>query len=472
MPSIYDYSTIGVTSGAQSLKMTTGTDTQYHVYQYLALDLNYDQRVAFKNNNRFSIDFSVGPGTAGGRMQIYEMVLNAEVLGWNTMTLSSSDPSGNLYFDMWDGSPVRTMTISFDYDPSSLTEVPGYVQIVISVQDGGSAEPNFYWDNARLTQTNIVLGSYSDAVAADDPALWLRFESDSAVDSSANNHTTGYQEGSELVEGDGIGNSRYLIDDHTNAVWASVLDEGISWGGTYGDEFAFVDDGDAVPDDDITFEFWYNTVPGDYADPNATVPGLQPYTVFFQQIETDYTKAPGIANSDGYFRVLSGDPNTTDPNATQFWWYTGVETPADGQWHHVVLSYDESLGGDQNVMGITLYLDGGLADSTTVGNATWPAKLGPELDHIVIGGRSNRGWTWDYPERYTGKIDEFAIYPGVLSPERVAIHYASGMCTMSQGDLTGDCKVDFDDFAVLASEWLLCNDPALFLTDPDCEATW
>ena len=27
------------------------------------------------------------------------------------------------------------------------------------------------------------------------------------------------------------------------------------------------------------------------------------------------------------------------------------------------------------------------------------------------------------------------------------------------GDLDGNCRVDFDDFAVLASEWLECNRP-------------
>ena len=27
------------------------------------------------------------------------------------------------------------------------------------------------------------------------------------------------------------------------------------------------------------------------------------------------------------------------------------------------------------------------------------------------------------------------------------------------GDLTGDCRVDFEDFAILANQWLQCGDP-------------
>ena len=156
----YDYSTIGATEGSQSLEVTTGWDTQYAVYQCFTVKPNYAGREAFKDNNKFSIDFTVPAGTSGGRMQIYEIVLNAEVLGWNVMTVETSDSSGNLYFDMWDGSPERTMTLSFDYDASPLGgAVPGYLEIIISLQDNGCATPNFYFDNAQVTFTYAATGT-------------------------------------------------------------------------------------------------------------------------------------------------------------------------------------------------------------------------------------------------------------------------------------------------------------------------
>ena len=34
------------------------------------------------------------------------------------------------------------------------------------------------------------------------------------------------------------------------------------------------------------------------------------------------------------------------------------------------------------------------------------------------------------------------------------------LCAAMVADITGDCKVDFYDFAELAATWLGCNDPA------------
>jgi len=152
----YTYGTTGATLGSQSLEVTTGWSTQYHVYQSLALSLDYSDRLAFVANDKFSIDFTVPAGTSGGRMQIYEIALNAGQLGWlGAQTVTSS--VGNPYFDMWSGSPVRTMTLSFDYDASSVIGDPGYVEMIFSLQDGGHTTPKFYFDNAVLTPEPATL---------------------------------------------------------------------------------------------------------------------------------------------------------------------------------------------------------------------------------------------------------------------------------------------------------------------------
>jgi hypothetical protein len=462
MPVKYQYASIGATLGSQSLKVI-----QSGWGQSLAFRLNAAQRQAFMSNSVFKMDMSVAAndGTVtGGYTQIHSVYMNAEGPGWTTV--ADGTP---INFYWWSGSGQRTQTLEIDYTNfrNAITN-PGLIEIVFALNTGGGAPPEMYFDNARVAGGLGFIRQYEEEITADHPRLWIRFETDQSVDSSEYNRYVEFQSensngvGSHPIVGDGIGNCRYLENHSNNSVAASVKTANISWGGTFGNEFAFVDNGDAIPDDDITFEFWFKT------EPNL----MQQYAVFFQQVEADYAKAPGLANSDGYFRVLTGNPTSSDPNATQFWWYTPVETPADGQWHHVVLAYDESYNGDVNQMQIRLFLDGTLRASTVVGSAEWPAKLGPELDHLVIGGRNNRGYTYAPPERYEGFIDEFAIYAGILSEDRVLAHYASGFCTMSRGDINGDCKVDMLDFAEIASTWLVCNDPMLFGSDPACGPTW
>jgi hypothetical protein len=143
-------STYGVTLNSSALKVV-----QASWAQTLALDLSYAQRVDLKNNNAFSIDFSVAPGTAGGRLQIAQVVLNAEGRGFTAMTITNNtaNPTNN-YFDFWNGSPARTMTITGTYDPlvfgsGSGPGIPGYAQIVIAVSP--TSQTDYYFDNARLT---------------------------------------------------------------------------------------------------------------------------------------------------------------------------------------------------------------------------------------------------------------------------------------------------------------------------------
>jgi hypothetical protein len=66
----------------------------------------------------------------------------------------------------------------------------------------------------------------------------------------------------------------------------------------------------------------------------------------------------------------------------------------------------------------TLYIDG-----VKIGEATVPAALSYSYDHLTIGAEGSAGG-WRYNE-YNGKLDEFAIYSGVLSSTRIAAHYAA-----------------------------------------------
>jgi hypothetical protein len=144
-------STYGVTLGSSALKVV-----QSSWGQALALDLTYAQRVDLKNNTQIKIDFSVAPGISGGRLNFYGMTLNAEGFGFTSLTVTNNtaNPTNN-YFDFWNGSPARTMTLTGAYNPAlfgsgSGPGIPGYAQIVIALSPSGG-QTDWYFDKAQLT---------------------------------------------------------------------------------------------------------------------------------------------------------------------------------------------------------------------------------------------------------------------------------------------------------------------------------
>lgn len=457
MPSIYEYeSAVGVTSGAKSLHVN-----QAGYAQRLALRLNAAGRTAFMANSVFSIDVSVAASDGvytAGYTNIEEVAMNAPGAGFQAV--ASQTP---LQFYWWGTAGARTQTLTINYsDFRQAVTATDYIEIVFTINTGAGAPDDIYFDNAQLLGGTGVLGGYQSEVMADDPALYLRLEENSVpdgggngtlTDSSGNGYWAAHRSLTQFIPDGGIGNCRYLTGvDGNNAIAAANAAAFPGWTFDFLDSYAFAPD-------DISFEFWFNSDAND----------LAPYAMFFQQVKTRNYQAPGLGNSGGTFRVLSGDPTAEEVTANaERWWYTNVPLPLDGRWHHVVVTYQETYGtADQ--MAIQFYLDGELAASTVVGDPTRPAKLGPEMDHVLLGGANDLGYIWNV---FKGMIDEFAVYPGILPPDRVATHYGAGLCAMSKGDITGDCKVDMADFAQIASTWMLCNDPALFGSDPDCSPTW
>jgi hypothetical protein len=319
------------------------------------------------------------------------------------------------------------------------------------------------------TVDEITHGEYTEEVMADNPVLYLRFEETPLVDSSGNNYwvASGTAVQSRPFETSwGIGNSMSLANDQQEGAIAAgpatTMPTDLL---LTGNNYAFVNG-------DISFEFWMNGT--------TTPQSIDAQGTIFQQ-GRDEKVAPGIGNSGGQLRILNGDDN--DPNNTQNWSYTGVTTPVDGKWHHIVLTYDEI---DPNHLNIELYVDGAKVSTKSLTGTRGQTKLGPEMNHLVIGGTGTYRAT-NGGNRYYGLIDEFAIYPGVLASTRVAVHYAAGLAAMkpqtcAQAWLKGDglavdknkdCIVDLKDFMVIASDWLLCNDPALFgPLHPTCVANW
>ncbi len=118
----------------------------------------------------------------------------------------------------------------------------------------------------------------------------------------------------------------------------------------------------------------------------------------------------------------------------------------DDQWHHVVVTYDNSQ--------VELYVDGVLGNTFT-----------STVDHsaaavIRIGGNTDR-----HPaETIDGALDEVKLYGHVIDKYAVADLMSQGnpgwyMCDVPPGtfDTDGDCVVGLSDLAAFALKWLECG---------------
>ncbi len=303
-------------------------------------------------------------------------------------------------------------------------------------------------------------GSYADEIMADDPCLYLRFGDDpnNHKDSSGNNYWVEYGVATSIVErAGGIGKCIYMTGTGysyaaaANRLTAPPCPYPSYCPADYNDQYAFVDG-------DITFEFWWKG--SQVTDTDG---------IFFQQTGEFEDIAPGLGKQDAnQFRILRNGG----------WDYPGMPVPLDGQWHHIVVAYDEQYNNDPNQMLVRMFLDSVLVRSIAYTGGPNGGKAGPEMDRIIIGaGYTLEGWYY-YHNFMQGYYDEFAIYPGILDACRVAAHYAAWEPRNCQeylnkwyavtADLNQDCKVDFADFAEFALDWMLCNEP----NTPGCTPNW
>jgi hypothetical protein len=334
--------------------------------------------------------------------------------------------------------------------------VNNYMDFTNDINDGQWHHIVVTYDSTYAPPNLPPVGPYIDEVAADNPVLWLRFEDAQPRDYSVadGNHWVGYGGGTNVVEKvGGIGNSLYL--DGSTSSYAAAAN-----GPNYPNPVTDYNDNYAFAPNDITFEIWYKTLP-------AGEPQPEDYAYFFQQVGTWLNEplAPAVGNAGTQVRIWGGSEG----------WYTGVPTELDGEWHQIVVTYDEN---DPCNMIAQLYLDGFIEGTHSFNGAN--AKLGPELSHVMVGARNDLGYTYN---AWTGYLDEFAIYEGILDPNRILAHYSAFQpddCNevMERGWVSGEwtvvdrnrnCKVDFGDFAIFAQEWALCNKPG---GDAGCSRNW
>ena len=115
------------------------------------------------------------------------------------------------------------------------------------------------------------------------------------------------------------------------------------------------------------------------------------------------------AHDSGYITMIGAD-NT---------WYTGTDNVFDGEWHHIVVTYQP--GSDPNDIYEYVYIDG----VGKWGNTVADANLSTDYNRLTIGSEGNR---WGPPwNEFHGLLDEIAVYDTTLSSTRVAAHYAEGV---------------------------------------------
>ncbi len=91
--------------------------------------------------------------------------------------------------------------------------------------------------------------------------------------------------------------------------------------------------------------------------------------------------------------------------------FTTAHSIADGQWHHLVVTYDASS------QAVTAYIDGTAVGTDTLGS---PWDTVADSTGLVIGGPQYHGYYFD------GSLADFAIYPTVLSAQDVKVHFIAG----------------------------------------------
>ncbi len=128
---------------------------------------------------------------------------------------------------------------------------------------------------------------------------------------------------------------------------------------------------------------------------------------------------------------------------------------ADNAWEHVCIVYDSNTA--------TLYVNGvDEFNMTRVATASVVPTPAAEASVISIGAGDSAGGYW-----FNGAMDDVRIYNYPMELEEVVrlwsdVTKKNACLNPLAADLNGDCRIDFADLSLMASEWLGCG---LY---PDC----
>ena len=243
------------------------------------------------------------------------------------------------------------------------------------------------------------------------------------------------------LDGDGVEANGTGLDGSLEGVSEFVaegkIDGGLSVDGL--DGLLRVPEVTMTPTDSISISFWVNPndVSGDWKGMLAKWEAPSPHSVKTFWIGQHSTN--GQLNFSFY-------PGNSEVRV--------VSTPvmSNGQWTHFVCTHDGST--------LRIYADGVL-NATAAAGTGWVERNGD----LLMGYVPTDGANW-----FGGLIDDVQVYNYAMSGVEVATMFTDveggQVCVdatifeIANGrtlDLNGDCKIDLQDFAIVAADWMKCN---------------
>ncbi len=384
------------------------------------------------------------------------------------------------------------------YGAMTDADVNGVTQV--GVIGGGSTEffattPDIndgFWHQVVVTYESVYepIG-YQNEIPNDNPLIWFRFEEEIASDVNVVNY------GSLAVEANYVGADPYFapgkvgkgvfLHDETDEAIAIFSPDYDGTGGDYSHGYA-------LTPADMSVELWFRCV--DWDDgwiEGGELNWFRLYQNCGTHSNKDSVRTYCTYSAYGTGAGMEGDASwgqtylwTNHPGFDQNADPCQATGVADGDWHHMVATFDIN-DTEPNLPGIVMqfYIDGALLGTRTQ-EVNDPcginAVMGPEYREFLIGTEgSTSGGRWNC---FHGTIDEFALYDHILSQERILVHYLEGTAepgwkpeTCAQiykygwnkpADKSGNCRIGFEDMKDLGIDWWRCIEP----TDDSCEKPW
>lgn len=166
----------------------------------------------------------------------------------------------------------------------------------------------------------------------------------------------------------------------------------------------------------------------------------------YKDSEAQYAIDYYLAEADGYMRRTPGSPGSPnhrilniDDIATENLLsatFTTLYTHGRDDQKDMLFFNNTQLGGDNIAIG--------------AGGLYGPDVVSFDVTDLI---ESNSSALYTIDEEVTGEISEFSLFAKIAFLE-VQRAYCENPPV---GDLTGDCRVDINDFALMAQSWLQCN---------------
>ena len=217
-----------------------------------------------------------------------------------------------------------------------------------------------------------------------------------------------FDEGNGTIASDSVGTNGGSIYGGTwieSIVGSALFFDGVNDYVTVANETNF----DFERTSSLTIEAWIQTPSGNHG---TVILSKQHATPDYRGYGFDVIGTPSVIR----FSLLS------DWAAGNYIQIKGSTVLSDGQWHHVVATYN----GNSSASGVKLYVDGNLETKTVINDS---------LSSTILNDKPLRLGTWEYLSYYWhGIIDEVAIYNRVLTAEEAQEHYQKGQQGLGYAD--------------------------------------